>query len=165
MARDWQKRFWSKVDIKGADDCWNWKASKSDQGYGRFGMTSKWVEYAHRVSAVLYYGGIPGDLYVLHLCNNSSCCNPRHLSLGSQAENVRYMWESGRGSEAVSCGEDHPAHKLTEDQVTQMLQMRREGHTQASLAKYFGINQTQVGRIIRGEAWRHIGGVGDGEAA
>ena len=29
-------RFWGHVDIQGEDDCWNWKLTPSDHGYGLF---------------------------------------------------------------------------------------------------------------------------------
>ena len=29
------KRFWSKADIRGEDECWNWKSFLDEKGYGR----------------------------------------------------------------------------------------------------------------------------------
>jgi len=31
-------RFWSKVDKRGPDDCWEWNAHKYPNGYGLFRM-------------------------------------------------------------------------------------------------------------------------------
>ena len=27
-------RYWNKVDRKGANECWNWKGTKHNRGYG-----------------------------------------------------------------------------------------------------------------------------------
>ena len=37
------RRFWTKVDKKGEDECWNWTASKKDNGYGTFRINNKKV--------------------------------------------------------------------------------------------------------------------------
>ena len=34
MKKPLEQRFWEKVDIRGEDECWNWKAHKIPQGYG-----------------------------------------------------------------------------------------------------------------------------------
>lgn len=35
------KRFWSKVQRAGPDECWEWTASKTLDGYGQFWLKSK----------------------------------------------------------------------------------------------------------------------------
>lgn len=79
------ERFWSKVDK--TQDCWNWTASLSDRGYGLFRFDGK-TSRAHRVSYILAFGSIGGDLVIDHLCKNRRCVNPDHLELVSQAENI-----------------------------------------------------------------------------
>ena len=81
-----KERFWSKVDIKGKDNCWNWKASTSD-GYGRFGI-DRVIKLAHRVSWILTNGPIPEGKLVLHNCDNKLCVNPNHLYIGTHLDNM-----------------------------------------------------------------------------
>ena len=86
------ERFWSKVDIKDDDSCWMWTAAKLvNFGYGAFGVRGSVVERAHRMSYYLVKGDIPKGLHVLHKCDNPPCCNPSHLFLGTDQDNVDDM--------------------------------------------------------------------------
>lgn len=83
------KRFWDKVDVGLDDECWNWTAFKR-AGYGRFRFNGKSL-LAHRMAWLLMNGEIPDGMVVMHSCDNPSCCNLKHLSLGTQKENVEDM--------------------------------------------------------------------------
>ena len=88
-------RFWSKVDIKGEDDCWNWKAGiRGITGYGCFKYNKKVVD-SHRMVWFLIYGEFP-KLWVLHKCDNRLCCNPDHLFLGTYMDNIQDRNNKGR---------------------------------------------------------------------
>ena len=76
-----QKRYWSKVDIRGIEDCWPWLASYTTRGYGQFGFKNKMFN-SHRISWMLFHNKeISKDMYVRHKCGESLCQNPRHLYL------------------------------------------------------------------------------------
>jgi hypothetical protein len=36
-----KKRFESKIDKRGPDDCWEWQAHRQYAGYGRFNINGK----------------------------------------------------------------------------------------------------------------------------
>lgn len=76
-----QDRFWSKVDRRGPDDCWEWMASKSPKGYGYFSVWSikRSPLPAHRVSFMIANGSIDDGMFIDHTCRNRSCVNPGHL--------------------------------------------------------------------------------------
>jgi hypothetical protein len=87
MKTTTEQRFWSKVDVRNGDDCWNWKAHHSAEGYGLFNHTGV-PEHACRFAWTLVCGAIPNGMCVHHKCGNRSCVNPKHLYLGKQGDNI-----------------------------------------------------------------------------
>lgn len=93
------QKFWPKVDVKGPDDCWLWKAGVfKTTGYGFIGKGGLGAgsEGAHRVSYKLNKGPIPSNKIVMHTCDNRRCVNPAHLRLGTKLENTHDMMRKGR---------------------------------------------------------------------
>jgi hypothetical protein len=83
------QRFWEKIDKRGPDECWPWLGSRLKRcGHGRININGT-VRLAHRVAYELQNGPIPPGLVVRHRCNFAPCCNPAHLELGTQADNMR----------------------------------------------------------------------------
>lgn len=92
-------RFESKISK--SDDrsvCWPWTArAKHKFGYGVISGGDGKTVNAHCLAWALENGPIPEGRFVLHHCDNPSCCNPAHLYLGDSARNMRDMKERGRG--------------------------------------------------------------------
>ena len=94
-----QRLPFSERVLSGADDaCWPWLGTVDPDGYGYTTFEGK-QRRAHRVALArakgLSMAAIEG-LVVLHLCDNPPCCNPAHLLLGTQAENVADCHAKGR---------------------------------------------------------------------
>lgn len=95
------QRFWRQVDCsRGLDGCWLWTGARDPNGYGRLGVGGRGTGtlLAHRVSLKLAGVELPDELCALHSCDNPPCVNPRHLRVGTRAENNREMFAKGRGS-------------------------------------------------------------------
>ena len=79
------ERFWSKVEK--TDNCWNWKGASGGR-YGRFNIGDRKMVQTHRFAYELTKGQIPEDKVIDHLCKNIKCCNPDHLDIVTQKENI-----------------------------------------------------------------------------
>lgn len=91
-------RFWSKVDKRGADECWEWTGSRNAKGYPVFGVAGRSVT-ATRLMLALSGKPRPSDKHkACHRCDNPPCCNPDHIFPGSHAENLADMAAKGRGA-------------------------------------------------------------------
>lgn len=76
--------------------CLLWLAGSS-RGYGVLTINYK-AKQAHRLAYELNHGPIPVGLFVCHRCDTPACCNPDHLFLGTQRDNVRDSVSKGRHS-------------------------------------------------------------------
>ncbi len=109
----------------------------------------------------------PGDLRVLHSCDNPPCCNPAHLRLGTDGDNVREKFAKGRGGvgethwtkhkpERIARGENQHSAKMTADQVREIRRRADAGEGGKALGKEFGISQASAWKIIQRLTWKHI---------
>jgi hypothetical protein len=132
-------------------DCIWWDGPKNEHGYGRY--TEKGIRrYAHRQAYCdanqLSLSDIEGKI-ILHSCDNPSCVNPEHLSLGTQTDNVKDMQSKGRNSWGTSRGEDHPNAKVS-DELAESIRKEYDGTygLQKKLADKYRLPTTTVNRIV-----------------
>lgn len=131
------------------DDCWEWQKS-GVRGYGTFRWMGQ-TYLAHRAAYELYKGAIPEGLLVRHSCHNPACCNPQHLSLGTNADNSRDMTTAGRSNR----GSRHGNARLTEEKVRRI----REIYTPAlrdEIAAEYGVNRRTIQDAVNRVSWTHI---------
>lgn len=87
----------------GLDDteCWEWSKSRNREKYGVIPHGGKHLR-AHRATYELANGTkIPKGLVIRHKCDNPPCVNPKHLELGTHADNVRDRVARGRSYRRV----------------------------------------------------------------
>lgn len=169
-----EDRFWLKVDRSGGDDaCWPWTATRNSDGYGRFRrVTGENMEGAHRCAYQFTYGEITPGAHICHHCDNPPCCNPSHLYEGDATTNSHDKESRGRANhargqasgaythpESVPRGERNPNAKLTESQVIDIRRAHASGEASyRELARQHGVTVGMIGHIVRGIAWKHLGG-------
>lgn len=151
VVRPLAERFWEKVDVRGADECWEWRGARVRHGYGRIGTVGREIDGAHRVSYRLHVGPIPAGMSVCHRCDNPPCVNPRHLFVGTQQDNWADMRAKGRGADPPHRrGHDNNTSKLTDQDV---LAIRASQEGTASLARSYGVATSTIKRVRNGRTW------------
>jgi hypothetical protein len=158
--RPLKDRFWEKVKIAGADECWLWQATRTSFGYGSFRVGSasdgtRRKEMAHRVAYMLANNvdNLPKNKVIMHSCDNPQCVNPAHLSLGTYAENGKAAYNRKRRVSTVKPGEKHPRAKLTQKDVEYI---RKTGYAKsaAELASELSVSQSTITAVRTGQNWK-----------
>jgi len=169
--RSTEKDFWKHVKIGKENECWEWKGSKDDHGYGRVRYQGK--EYkSHRLAWILKSGSTE-DIFVCHRCDNPPCCNPNHLFLGTHQENMDDMVKKGRYGkkrnlpkgkkhwsylhpEKTSSCEKNGSAVLDRKKVLEIREKAKDGQSHRSIAKEYGVAKSTVTFIIQRKTWVNI---------
>lgn len=149
-----QERFWRRVVLcpHGRDCtacCWEWSGGHTPGGYGVL-LVRKRVTLAHRYAFSLAYGPYFPDLCICHRCDNPPCCNPTHLFLGTQTDNMRDALHKGR----LAAGEAHPSHLLTREHVRAIRTARHDGVAWQTIAQQMGVSVSTVWNAVHGHSWK-----------
>lgn len=152
--KTFEQRFWAKVDKTpghGPDgDCWVWTAYTSRLGYGRIRF-QKTIITAHRISYWIQNPTwkLSSSLSVCHACDTPACVNPKHLWLGTQADNMKDCKGKGRKER----GERHASARLTENQI---IAIRQDSRIQKQIASDYGMGRTIISNIKSKNKWAHV---------
>lgn len=146
-------RFWSKVEVRGPEECWPWR-TPGDQGYGGFRIGEHRL-VASRLAYLFAFGKLDNALVVMHLCDNPPCCNPLHLRQGTVAENNEDCRQKGRRPVQMWPGRA----VLTPEQVVQIRRKAAEENTPfPTLALEYNVSPETIGRVVRGATFPTLGG-------
>ena len=150
------ERFWSKVNIRGKDDCWPWIAAVRNkaEGYGAFWLNGR-HQPAPRVVLILV-GRFEDGKHALHHCDNPSCCNPAHIFIGSNLDNNADKVTKKRHAFGSKIG----TAKLTEEQaafIKANVPMDGKPHPglRRLLAEKLGVSVACITDTVT-RRWRHI---------
>ena len=148
MSPSDKERFWSKVDIRSEEECWEWKDSLAKNGYGRLNVCGKnGIKLpAHRIAKTLSMGEeIEEGMVVMHTCDNRPCCNPSHLEIGTQQDNMDDMVSKNRS--VVSFGAAILDWDIVDD-------IRTSNLTGNALSKKYNTAKSNISMIRNNLIWK-----------
>lgn len=135
-------------------DCLIWIGDKDPGGYGRIRYQGAKGYLAHKLVYELINGKVPTGLVVMHACDNPSCVEISHLSVGTQKQNVQDSVSKGRAIRAKRS--KHGMAKLTENQVAEIRAKYKYGTTRSgafALAREYGVSSGTIWEIAHNKSW------------
>ena len=108
---DWETELPKRL-VETADGCLEFPGTHGK--HAKPGWVSAPDPYAHRMAWILANGEIPEGKYVCHHCDNPPCCNPDHLYIGTQVENMRDASERHpyfNKTHCALCGVEYPPER------------------------------------------------------
>jgi len=147
-----EDHFLSQIKKNENTECWEWTGFLKG-GYGYIRVNRK--DFAvHRLMFERYKRPIPKNVNVCHSCDNTKCCNPEHLWLGTQQENIKDMINKKRDKKAF--GTKHHRCKINEEIARQIKIKFKEGLNMREIHRTLNISYRIVQHICTGNTWRHI---------
>lgn len=139
-----ESRFWAKVDVRGNDECWEWRGM-TRLGYGYMKVVNRSTRATHVLRFLATGETMSSGEEMCHLCDNPICVNPHHLYIGTNASN---MSEKRQRRRAVGrqCGV--PKLRGLHDEL---IARKRSGESLDSLAEAYGVTREAVKYHIRKE--------------
>jgi hypothetical protein len=139
-----KERFWAKVDKTPGHgpngDCWLWMASDRAD-YGSFWLGGRTIR-AHRLAFRLGGGKHKRGLIVMHACDVKGCCNPAHLRLGTQSENIRDAYAKGLRHQPTR------SVPLTDAELLKLKDEYDHGLSKRVLSEKWELDRTTLRRLL-----------------
>jgi hypothetical protein len=124
--------------------CLTWLGHVQTKGYGFIRCDGRY-QVTMRIVWQHFHGEIPEGMSVMHKCDNRRCCEPRHLMLGTNADNILDKAKKGRARK-----------KLHKEQIPEIRKMLAEGIvSQTEIGRQFGVHQSVISAIKHGRYWAH----------
>lgn len=144
-------RFREKINI--GTECWDWTAGLNNKGYGIF-CFNKSRMYAHRFSYLVFNGPLL-NLNVCHECDRPICCNPKHLWLGTQLDNIRDARMKGRMKDPPKPFNHKYTAKLTKQEVVEIRYLFdiMPNLTNREVASSYNMTEEPIRQIRRNISW------------
>lgn len=114
----------------------------------------KW--FIHHLVLLVFVGDPPdGKRITRHLDGNPSNNRLDNICWGNQTENYADARRHGTNPK----GTRHGMNKLTDEQVLEIVAMRKEGVSIKEIGRRFGVTSSLPSAIARGKLWTHLTGI------
>jgi hypothetical protein len=134
----------TKCIIKADTGCWLWQKNTDRRGYGK--VKHRWwgseALYAHRAAWLAVGNEIPEGMILLHACDTPSCCNPKHLSLGTHKENTLDMLQKNR-----------QFSKISREDAENIRELSKSGSKIKDIAIQYDVTEQTIRNVITGKTW------------
>ncbi len=110
----------------------------------------------HRLMYLERVGPIPDGMVVMHSCDVRNCCNPGHLSIGTNNDNASDMKSKGRSRGCSFPGEANPGARLTSRDVQHIRTLCSIGTHRGYVATMYGVKLRTIDDIVTGQRWKHL---------
>lgn len=168
--------FFDNTIYNPTNGCLEWTGIKNKKGYGRCNVRGT-VYLAHRLSYFICFRYDPGSLCVLHHCDNPACVNPKHLFIGSKADNNEDMRSKGRAADQIGTharisgdkhgrktkpesfprGENIHNAKIKDSQVLYIVNsFNTRTRTAKELASEFNCHYSTIYNIVTNKSYIHV---------
>ena len=141
------------IDMRGPDECWPWLGpsggrDRDPRPYFTCGGV-RWIAY--RLVYTLVHGvTLRRDQLLLHSCDKGAmpptgvgCCNPHHVSIGTEKQNADDMTSRQR-------------HGLPHSVVKAIRRLIESGRTQEQIAELYGVSRETISAIKNERVYTHI---------
>lgn len=145
------KDFWNKVAKGRSNECWNYLGGADWDGYGAFWYGNKQYR-AHRFVAEFVMRLEIAGKVVCHRCDTPGCVNPKHLFVGTPADNSADRNSKGRQVRGERC---HTA-RLSPKQVLEVRKMLSKGVRRRLIKDKFNVSTSCIAFIAQSKSWKHI---------
>ena len=133
----------------GLDECWIWRWGRNSAGYAQVQHNGK-----QELVGPILLGILGTGLKQIHACDNPPCVKLSHLRAGTQAENAADRERKLRGNQPKGSGNANA--KLTEKDIPVIRACLAAGESQRNIARRYDVSRSPIGRIKRGEIWKHV---------
>jgi predicted XRE-type DNA-binding protein len=162
-VRSLERKVWKKVNGWGLHPVRGkvLRPTKQASGYSylRLSKDGRVRRFAvHRLVLMAFVGPCPEDHEACHRDGDPTNDSLQNLYWGTHSQNVKDAVR--HGTHVDNKGEDHGCSLLREKDVRRILQLLKEGsHTQAKIAKLFGVSRANISAIKNRKSWKHLTGV------
>jgi hypothetical protein len=136
------------------------KAFDNGVGYLRVGIyvgdNKHKPVYIHRLIAQNFIPNPENKIEVNHIDGNTKNNNISNLEWATKSENQLHAYKIGLNKPSPSMGEKNGNSVLTDEIVTKIRTMFKNGIRQCEIRKQFNISKYLVSNVVLNKTWKHI---------